>query len=273
VKDMKKLMSQVPKNLERDRFVSLEYLQDASQTNEHHVRAHEYVTCWGFENVGAALGLGTLGIWAGSFMKSEEGDRGWNLIETKCVGLGDPYCEVKCVPGEIDGLKQSLEAIDNTVLEKVHSRLMDGLMGFMLRDQPLWKERTRLGNEVSLHVLGHVMVLPAIASERCRMAMRLGGAMGGKMVGERLINAGIGEDEAMKRILSLLRYCKVGKVSLGETLRMVQNCESFMVQAEEPSCHFTTGFLNGFFSAVKGQHVKETKCIGMGDPYCEWEFR
>jgi predicted hydrocarbon binding protein len=42
---------------------------------------------------------------------------------------------------------------------------------------------------------------------------------------------------------------------------------------EEPSCHFTTGFLNGFFSAVKNTHVKETKCIGMGDPYCEWEFR
>jgi hypothetical protein len=30
---------------------------------------------------------------------------------------------------------------------------------------------------------------------------------------------------------------------------------------------------NGFFSAVKNQHVKETKCIAMGDPYCEWEFR
>jgi predicted hydrocarbon binding protein len=60
---------------------------------------------------------------------------------------------------------------------------------------------------------------------------------------------------------------------MGETLRIVQNCESFMTKAEEPSCHFTTGFFNGFFSAVKNQHVKETKCIAMGDPYCEWEFR
>jgi predicted hydrocarbon binding protein len=77
----------------------------------------------------------------------------------------------------------------------------------------------------------------------------------------------------VKRVLHLLEYCKVGKVTLGETLRMVQNCESFMIQAEEPSCHFTTGFLNGFFSAVKNQHVKETRCIAMGDPYCEWEFR
>jgi predicted hydrocarbon binding protein len=103
--------------------------------------------------------------------------------------------------------------------------------------------------------------------------VRLGGVMGGKRVGEHLMEAGIGEEEAVKRVLHLLEYCKVGKVSMGETLRMVQNCESFMIQAEEPSCHFTTGFLNGFFSAVKNHHVKETKCIAMGDPYCEWEFR
>ena len=42
---------------------------------------------------------------------------------------------------------------------------------------------------------------------------------------------------------------------------------------KELSCYFTTGFPNGFFSAVKNQHVKETKCIAIGDPYCEWEFR
>jgi predicted hydrocarbon binding protein len=40
----------------------------------------------------------------------------------------------------------------------------------------------------------------------------------------------------------------------------------------ELSCFFTTGFLNGFFSAVKNQHVREIKCIAMGDPYCEWEI-
>jgi predicted hydrocarbon binding protein len=118
-----------------------------------------------------------------------------------------------------------------------------------------------------------MMVLPAMASERYRMAIRLGGAMGGKEFGERLMDTGIGEDEAVKRVIGFLEHCKVGKVTLNETLRMVQNCESFMIKAEDPSCHFTTGFLNGFFSSVKNQHVKETKCIAMGDPYCEWEFR
>jgi predicted hydrocarbon binding protein/KaiC/GvpD/RAD55 family RecA-like ATPase len=273
VKDMKKLMSQSSPLLERDRFFLLEYLEEASKTKEHFTKAHESATCWGFENVGATLALDTFGTWAGNLMTFEKEDRDWNLIETKCIGLGDSYCEAKFVPGGIDELKNSLEAIDNTIMERIHNRLMDGLMGFILRGEPLWKERPRLGDEVSLHALGHIMVLPAIASERYRMAMRLGGVMGGKKVGEHLMEAGLKEDEAVKRVLHLLEHCKVGKVSMGETLRMVQNCESFMIKAEEPSCHFTTGFLNGFFSAVKNQHVKETKCIGMGDPYCEWEFR
>jgi predicted hydrocarbon binding protein/KaiC/GvpD/RAD55 family RecA-like ATPase len=273
VKDMKKAVSQTGPGLERDRFKIAEYLEDTSKTNEHHLRAYETVTCWGFDNVGATLQLGTLGTWAGNVMVFEKEERDWNVVETKCIGLGDPYCEATFVPGDIAELKDSLEGIDHTILERIHNRLMNGLMGFILRGEPLWKERPRLGNEVSLHALGHIMVLPAIASERYRMAMRLGGATGGKRVGERLMDAGMGEDEAVKRILSLFEHCKVGKVSMGETLRMVQNCESFMIKAGEPSCHFTTGFLNGFFSAVKNQHVKETKCIAMGDPYCEWEFR
>jgi predicted hydrocarbon binding protein len=125
-----------------------------------------------------------------------------------------------------------------------------------------------------LHDFVHIIGTEAsLASERYRMAMKLGGARAGKVLGERLMEAGLKEDEAVKNILHLLDHCKVGKVSMDETIRMIQNCESFMIKAEEPSCHFTTGFLNGFFSSVKNQHVKETRCIAMGDPYCEWEFR
>lgn len=203
---------------------------------------------------------------------SDKEHRDWNAVETKCLGLGNPYCVHRLVPGEIDELKGSLESLDNTILEKIHNRLMDRFTGFVLRGEPLL-ERPRLGSEVSLYAFWLMFVLPAIASEQYRIAMRLGGAMGGKRLGERLMDAGMREDDAVKRILSFFEYCKVGKVSMGETLRMVQNCESFMVKAEEPSCNFTTGFLNGFFSTVKNQRVKETKCIAMGDPHCEWEFR
>ena len=92
-------------------------------------------------------------------------------------------------------------------------------------------------------------------------------------IGENLLNEGINEDQAVQRLIDFMEYCKVGKITLDETIKMRENCETFGLDTGEPSCYFTTGFLNGFFSAVKNQHVKETKCIVLGDPYCEWEFR
>jgi len=206
----------------------------------------------------------------------EKEGRDWNAVETKCVGLGDPYCEFKLVPREIDELKGSLEK-DNSVIERIHERLMRYLMGFLIDGRPL-VERPKLGSDVHLHVVMHAMGFPHIAGERYRMAQRMGGAKAGKELGERLINAGIREEEAVKRVFNFLEYCKVGKVTAGETIRIRENCESlrtllFATEIKEPCCFFTTGFLNGFFSAVKNQYVKETKCVVAGDPYCEWEFR
>jgi len=100
----------------------------------------------------------------------------------------------------------------------------------------------------------------------------MGGARAGKMLGERLMEAGINGDEAIKRVIDFMNYCKVGKVTLGETIKMKENCERFRMKTAQPSCYFTTGFLNGLFSAVKNQHVREVKCIAAGDPYCEWEI-
>jgi predicted hydrocarbon binding protein len=131
---------------------------------------------------------------------------------------------------------------------------------------------------VKIHRVTHAMVLPALAGERYRMVLEMGGARAGKQVGERILEAGLSEDEAVKRVLDFLNQCKIGKVTVDDTMRIVENCESsqtkiFTTKEKVPSCYFTTGFLNGFFSAVKNQHIKETKCIAMGDPYCEWEFR
>jgi len=105
------------------------------------------------------------------------------------------------------------------------------------------------------------------------MVFRMGGARAGKMLGEALLEAALSEQEVVRRMITLLNQCKVGKITLADTIRMKENCERFGMKTGEPSCYFTTGFFNGFFSAVKNQHVKETKCIAMGDPYCEWEFR
>lgn len=86
-----------------------------------------------------------------------------------------------------------------------------------------------------------------------------------------------GENDAVNKVLTFLKYYKVGKVAVDETIRIEGSCESvgmlLATNREEPCCLFTTGFLNGFFSTVNNRHVKEIKCIAMGDPYCEWEFR
>jgi len=279
VKDMKKMWKSVGRRLAKEHTGIVEYLEDASKTDEHHFRIYESSDCWGFENVNTAMASYLPPLLAG-FCKGFEYwkglERDWNAVETRCIGLGDPYCEFKLVPGEIDELKDSLEK-DISVIERIHERLMQRLMGFMLHGKPL-VERTREGSEVYIHPVFHAMAFPALAGERYRMALRMGGARAGKKVGEHLIEAGIREDDAVKRILSLLEHCKVGKVALDETIRIRENCESsqiklFARKSKEPSCFFTTGFLNGFFAAVKNQHVKEVKCIAMGDPYCEWEFR
>jgi predicted hydrocarbon binding protein/KaiC/GvpD/RAD55 family RecA-like ATPase len=266
---------------EMDRTGIVEYLEDVSKTDEYYVRVYENSDCWGFENVGAKLALYLPPNIAGGLMSMDMWGRGtvrdWNAVETKCVGLGDPYCEFKIVPGEIDGLKDSLEK-DIPVLERVHDRLMQRLTGFLLEGKPL-VERPRLGSDVHLAAATHVVGWLSHADERYEMALRMGGAKAGKEVGEHLMKAGISEDEAVKRVLHLLEHCKVGKVAVDETIKIKENFEMLIwtmfvtAKSEEPLCFFTTGFLNGFFSAVKNQHVKETKCIAMGDPYCEWEFR
>jgi predicted hydrocarbon binding protein len=251
----------------------LEYLEDLSTADEHHFRVHESRECWGFDNVGAAIALIFPALFAGGCKALEKAQRDWNIVETKCIGLGDPYCEWKLVPGEIDGLQDSLEK-DLSVVESIHERLMGSLMGFLLDENSL-AERPALGSDF---LMAHPdITLPAMAGQRYRMAVRMGGARAGKMVGERLMAAGLSEDQAAGRVVRLLETCRVGKVTTNGTWRMRDSCESIYVRIlnerwEEPSCYFTTGFLNGFFSAVKNQHVREIKCIAAGDPYCEWEI-
>jgi predicted hydrocarbon binding protein/KaiC/GvpD/RAD55 family RecA-like ATPase len=276
VKGMKKLA--YPKMLKPWGMGILEYVEDFSKTDEHYFKVYESAECWGFENVGAAMGYLLPPASAGMFkgLESWRGlERDWNAVETKCIGLGDPYCEWKVVPGEIPELKDSLEK-DSPIIDRMHDRLMGRLMGFLLDGKPLVERPS--GSDVVLSTVMHVTLQPVLAGERYRMVMRMAGAKAGKEVGEHLMDAGIREDEAVNRVLNFLEYCKVGKVTINETIKMKENVESvfyrFMTKKrEEPCCYFTTGFVNGFFSTVKNQHVREIKCIAMGDPYCEWEFR
>jgi predicted hydrocarbon binding protein/KaiC/GvpD/RAD55 family RecA-like ATPase len=274
VKDMKKLVNMLSRyRPEEHGMAILEYLEDASTTDEHYLRLHEHYECWGFENVGTSMGIMRPALFAGTikgFEKLKGLDRDWNIIETKCIGLGDPYCEVKMVPGEIDELTAALEK-EESVIQKIHEQLLDHLIGFMLHGKPLM-ERPTIGSGVHIHDVQHVTAAPTV-NERLQTVFRMGGARAGKMLGEHLLESELKEQETVTRLIDLMEHCKVGKLTLGETIRMRENCERFGIKTEQPSCFFTTGFLNGFFSTIRNQHVRETRCIAMGDPYCEWEFR
>jgi predicted hydrocarbon binding protein/KaiC/GvpD/RAD55 family RecA-like ATPase len=271
VKDMRRLSSRVLEPMSKEEGLAVwEYVEDASETDEHYFRLYESGTCWGFDDVGARLGQLVCGATAGMLKGFEKEERDWNVVETKCMGLGDPYCEFKAFSGEIDELSDFLRSIDCSAVEKVHDRLMDQLVGFLVRGEPL-AERPRLGNGVHFIVVQDSTSMLALFSERYRLALRMGGAKVGKEVGEHLMDAGLDADEAIRCIIDFMNHCNVGKVTLGETIRMRESCETFGLKTGEPSCFYTTGFLNGLFSAVKNQHVREVKCIAAGDPYCEWE--
>ena len=275
VKDMKKAFKMPPLGgVDKERSGLLEYLEDVSKTDEHYFRVYENSDCVGFENIGVPIASHIPPMLAGYCKLGEKEGRDWNAVETKCLGLGDPYCEFKLVPGEIEDLRASLE-MDSSLIERIHERLMERLMVFLLEGKPL-VNRPKLGSDVHLHVVMHGMGFLNLAGERYRRAQMMGAARSAKIIGERLMEAGLNEDEAIKRVLHFLEHCKVGKVTLGETIRIKENCESLRTtilrHEKQPSCFFTTGFLNGLFSAVKNQHVREIKCIAAGDPYCEWEI-
>jgi predicted hydrocarbon binding protein/KaiC/GvpD/RAD55 family RecA-like ATPase len=285
VKDMRRLGRgpwDVTPALERSGKV--EYLEKVSRTDEHHFRIYESSDCWGFDNVGTTMAWYLPPHIAGQLTEFDCGGKHWNAIETKCIGLGDPYCEFKLVPEETDELWSSLEK-DASVVERIHERLMDRLLGFLLDGHPL-VDRPSFGSDVHLHPVMHGFGFPYLAlDERYRMALRMGGARAGKKTGERLMDAGLSADQAVQDVVQFMEHCKVGKVtlrpssgqSLGATIRIRENCENTVggisiAERREPGCLFTTGFLNGLFSMVKNQHVREVKCIAAGDPYCEWEI-
>ena len=275
VKDQKTLFKiMLERNAKKERSGILEYLEDVSNTDEHYFRVYENSDCTVLENIGIPVASHIPPMLAGHCEMPEKGVKEWNAIETKCIGLGDPYCEIKLVQGEIPELKPSLEK-DSVLVRKIHERLVEKIMGFILEDKPL-VERARLSTDVHMHMVLHGMGYLNLVGEKYRRAQMMGGARSAKIIGERLMEAGLSENETIEQVISFMNYCKVGKVTLGETVRIRENCESFratiMKHVNRPSCYFTTGFLNGLFSAVKNQHVREVRCVAAGDPYCEWEI-
>jgi KaiC/GvpD/RAD55 family RecA-like ATPase/predicted hydrocarbon binding protein len=121
VKDMKRLSRFLERMFgeKRRRDGIVEYLEGVSRTDEHTIRIYENADCWGLENVGTVVDSRFPPTLAGLCKAFEREERDWNAVETKCIGLGDPYCEFKVVPGEIPELRDSLQK-DPTAMERIY---------------------------------------------------------------------------------------------------------------------------------------------------------
>jgi predicted hydrocarbon binding protein/KaiC/GvpD/RAD55 family RecA-like ATPase len=246
----------------------LEYIPDQSCADDHYFRIYEGASCCGLEDVGARLCYDDAAYLAGMMKYFDKERRDWDAVEIACMGEGAPCCEFNVRPREQPQLQAYLTAMDSSRLETITYRLMENVTEF-IRHGELLCDRPTLG--AKLHWLPFLQV-PASMNPKYQMALRMGGVMTGKRLAEHVMDAGIPQEEAIPTAFDLMRYCNAGKITLDGTVRMVENCESCGWQAEEPSCFFTTGFLNGLFSTVKGQHVREIKCVALGHPYCEWEI-
>lgn len=259
-------------NMERSGII--EYQPEISKKDTHYFRIYENSDCWGLDAVGARLAAHIPAAMAGMTSGFEQSKRDWNAIETKCIGLGDFYCEVKLVPGDIPELDSSLKKSTEET-QKIVNNLLDYVQAYILENKP-YPSRPKSGDEVYIHVAFHAMGFPHIAGERYTMAQRMGGAKIGQELGKRLLDAGLSPDEAIQYVVQFMNDFKVGKVTAGNTIRIEHNIESirtaFWTNTDQPSCYFTTGFLNGLLSALKNQQVWEIKCLAADDPYCEWEI-
>ena len=258
-----------------ERYAKIEYLADKSKPDEYYYRLYENSDCWDLENIGSTIASYLPPAMSGNFMGIEDKERVWNAVETKCIGLGDPYCEVRITPGETDQVAASLIK-DPDAVYQIHERLLEKYVTHILEGETL-TNRQEFGPDIHLQIPFHNFGFAHLAGDRSRIAIRMGGVKTGKELAERLLNAGLLAEEAIEKVLKSLEDLKAGVVSTsGNKITIEENIEPmrtwYMTHLKELSCHFTTGFLNGLFKAAHNLRIKEIKCLAAGDPVCEWEI-
>jgi predicted hydrocarbon binding protein/KaiC/GvpD/RAD55 family RecA-like ATPase len=275
MKTLSKLGFPYQKGGELERSGIIRYLPEASRDSTHVYRIDESSDCYHLKGVGTVLASHLPPSMAGQVCAMEGKKRDWNAIETKCLGLGDPYCEVTLVPGEIDELQDSLRK-ESVIVERIHRRLIESVTGSILGVNDL-PQRPHLGDRSHLHVSFHAFGFPHIAGRRAQTAVRMGGAKAGREIAAGLTEAGLEPKESLIKFVDFLERINAGRVQADEAkFRIEENIEPlrtfYMTDIQEPSCFFTTGFLNGFYNVLFGKHVRERRCFAAGDPHCEWEI-
>jgi len=272
---MKKLSNVLFTNIRREHSAAPEYQYERSSENEHIITIRESCECWGLHGVGMALTSHVPTVLAGQTEYWEGGARSWHAIETQCIGLGDPECEIKLMPSDDLEFAQLMN-VKREAVELVHARIMELFFDHLLEGRPL-PSRPTLGSDVHLKVAFQTFHQAHRSGERSQMAMRMGGTRTGQALGRQLLDAGLLPDEAIEHVVAFMNEIRVGKVSMSDfSVRVEENVEALGIKlfayGSEPSCYFTTGFLNGLFSTVGDQRIRENRCLVAGDPYCEWQI-
>jgi KaiC/GvpD/RAD55 family RecA-like ATPase/predicted hydrocarbon binding protein len=258
-----------------ERYGRIEYLPDKSKINEYHYRIFENSDCWDLDNIGSTIASYLPPAMAGQLMGLESKKRMWNAIETKCIGLGDPYCEVKIIPGPSNEVQDHLKR-DSETVSRIHNHLIEKYISHITENLTL-TDRPEIGPNIHLQIPFHSFGFAHIAGDRSRMALRMGGVKSGKELAERLLVAGLQPDEVIDRVFESFKTLKMGIVTkAGNRITIEENIEPmrtwYMTRLRELTCHFTTGFLNGLFKATYDLRINETKCLAAGHPHCEWEI-
>jgi len=272
---MRKMSKLLFANIRRENSAAPEYQYERSSEDGHIIIIRESCECWGLSGVGMPLASHIPTVLAGQTEYWEGGVRPWQAIETKCIALGDPQCEIKLMQSDDLAFAQTMN-VNREAVERVHARLMELLLDHLLEGRPL-PSRPILGSDVHLKVAFQTFHQAHRSGERSQMAMRMGGTRTGQALGTQLVAAGLLPDEAIECVIAFMNEVKVGQVSMsGSSVRVEENVEALGVKlfayGSDPSCYFTTGFLNGLFSTTRGQRIREDKCLVAGDPYCEWQI-
>jgi len=109
----------------------------------------------------------------------------------------------------------------------------------------------------------------------------------GKAAGRRFINeisevTQTNKEKILKTAVQRFTDAGLGKIEVAEfnleenkvKFRIRNNFFAEIRQEESTYCNCVEGFVSGMYEQAmhKTPKIKETKCVGKGDPYCEWQI-
>lgn len=193
-------------------------------------------------------------------------------IETKCAGMGDPYCEFNLYIQEDEG---------NPRFQLLSRKELDRSLDFMISKLIGEEENIRGDSGDNVHISidqGINYMILSLSKGHVVLSK-----WSGRLLGEKLIKLKKIKNlfDAMDYLEKLFLDLKVGlleKKILPDTIKVRVNeslYSSGVKNINRGLCVFIAGIIEGMLrsSSDLDWRVKETKCIANGDGFCEFECK